>query len=154
VKEAVMKLVFLFVAALSFADKFDPFLGPEPIRSVLTVACAESGVPVGMAAGLLWSESGGDPKCITGTSWGYWQLNTLYHGYFSRTFWGGREFSEFDPIASTIIAVRYLAFLYHRRGVWWMALVDYKHGPYAKTPASPGIVKLCKDIAEGRWEDE
>jgi hypothetical protein len=145
-----MKLLFFLIATLSFADKFDPFLGPEPIRPIIMAACAETGVPVWIAAGLLWSESTGDPKCVTETSLGYWQLNSLYHDWFSKTFYGGRPFSEFDPVASTAIALRYLASLYKVRGTWWKALVDYKHGPNAKTPASPGIVKLCKDIAEGR----
>ncbi len=118
----------MLIAAAAFADKFDPYIGPEPIRPIIMAACAETGVPVYIAAGLLWSESGGDPKCVTETSMGYWQLNSLYHNDFSRMFWHGRQFSEFDPVASTAIALRYLASLYKRRGTWWQALVDYKCG--------------------------
>lgn len=147
-----MKIVFLFIATLSFGDKFDPFLGPEAIRPIIMSACAETGVPVHIAAGLLWSESGGSPDCITKKSWGYWQLNSECHDYFSIQFWHGRDFNEFDPVASTYIALRYLAFLHARTGIWWKALVFYKHGPNAKTPASAAIVKLCKTIAEGGFQ--
>ena len=91
-KEKELKAVFILCATLAFGDKYDRFLGPESIRDTIQEICAETGVPVNIAAGLLWSESGGDPKCVTDTSLGYWQLNRLYHKDFSRLFWYGAEF--------------------------------------------------------------
>lgn len=152
-----MKSLFLLVAALSWGDKFDPFLGPKDLRPIIQEACAETGVPVCIAAGLLWSESGGHQFEVTSykdaRGWhscaGYWQLNRDCHDWFSRTFWYGADFNEFDPQASTVIALRYLAWLYEKEGVWWKAIRDYKHGPWAKKPASKGIIALCKTIANG-----
>lgn len=148
-----MKLVFLLVATLTFADKFDQFLGVQPIRHVLSAVCAEMGVPVYIAAGLQVSEwHPGEPD--PGTCKGWWQLDTQYHAWYRDTFHDGVEFDEYDPIASTVVAVRYLAWLYRQNALktgrlqWWKALVDYKHG--WATPASPAIVELCKGIAEGR----
>jgi len=146
-----MKFVFLLIATLAFGDKYDQFLGREPVREAILLACAETGIPIHIAAGLQWSEwRPGEPE--VGTSRGWWQLNTKFHAYYRDKYNFGREFDEYDPVASTFVALRYLADLYRARGVFWRALVDYKHGPNAKTAAPDGIMKLCKAIAEGRLE--
>jgi len=143
----MIRTLFILVTALSWGDKFDPFLGPEPIRPLIQQVCAEEGIPVHIAAGLLWSESGGHQFEVTGTSKGYWQLNALFHDDYAMRFYDGKDFDEFDPVASTIIALRYLAYLHNKAGTWWKALVLYKHG--WATPASKAITALCELIANG-----
>ena len=145
-----MKGVLLLLTTMAFGDQYDRFLGPAPIRQLIMLECAEMGVPVHIAAGLLWSESGGHQYEVSGTSKGYWQLNALFHDDFSARFYGGRPFDEFDPVASTAIALRYLAWLHEQEGTWWEAILSYKTGQNGKRPASKAIVKLCHDIAKGK----
>lgn len=143
-----MKTIFLLIAALAFSDNFDQFLGPEPVRHAIFEACAETGIPIHIAAGLQVSEwHPGEPE--NGTSRGWWQLNTTFHAYYRDKFNHGIEFDEYDPVASTFVAIRYLASLYRTKGTFVSGLIAYKIGPNAKHQASPGIVKLCREISEG-----
>jgi soluble lytic murein transglycosylase-like protein len=124
------------------------FLGPVEFRPVIARYAAETGVPLYIATGLLWSESGGDSDAVSCSgSLGVWQLNPVWHGYFARTFNGGRPFSERDPVASTRVALRYLASLHHRFGSWSRALEAYKAGPNGRVPKH--IRKVCQAIARG-----
>lgn len=143
-----MKAFFLLLATMSFADKYDPYLGQHDVRDAIMAACAETGVPIYIAAGLQYSEYKPHDK-ERGDSRGWWQLNTTFHAYYRDRFNGGREFSEYDPVASTFVALRYLAHLHRQRGTWWGAIVDYKTGPNRKIPAPEWVVKLCKAIADG-----
>lgn len=143
-----LALLFALATTLGHADKLDQFFGIQPLRKIIYQTCMETGVPLWIAAGLQVSEwKPGEPQ--TGPGWGWWQLNVNYHEWFSQTFYGGRDFDEFDPVASTQIAIRYLAWLHDLDGTWWKALVDYKHGQNANKPASTAIVTLCKLIANG-----
>lgn len=135
-----MKL-FLFLVALS-AHALD-----RVPTKVVTAFAAESGIPLYIAQGLLMSESSNRINVINKTSNGPWQLNTLFHDYYRWKFNDFREFDEYDPISSTRIALRYLAFLHDRFGTWRKALTYYKCGTL---PVSDQIKEVVSSILDGR----
>jgi len=106
---------------------------------------SQTGVPVGIARGLMMSESGGDVTAVSRTGdLGAWQLNPKYHDYFRWRFNAGWEFHEQNVEASSRIALRYLASLHQRFGTWTRALEAYKCGPSGTAPEH--IVLLCRKI--------
>jgi hypothetical protein len=109
---------------------------------------SQTGVPVGIARGLMMSESGGDVTAVSRTGdLGAWQLNPRYHDYFRWRFNAGWEFDEVNVEASTRISLRYLASLHRRFGTWTRALEAYKCGPDRKVEDVPkDIVLLCRQI--------
>lgn len=143
-----VKIVFLLLTTLAFSDNFDQFLGVQPVRSAIFQACAETGIPIHIAAGLQVSEWHEGEKDL-GTCHGWWQLDSRFHAYYRDKFNHGVEFSEYDAVASTFVAIRYLAFIYKMKGTFVGALEGYKIGPYAKRAPSEAIVKLCRQISQG-----
>lgn len=109
---------------------------------------SQTGVPVGIARGLMMSESGGDVTAVSRTGdLGAWQLNPRYHDYFRWRFNAGWDFEEVNVEASTRISLRYLAALHRQFGTWTRALEAYKCGPYRKVEDIPEhIKKLCRQI--------
>ena len=109
---------------------------------------SQTGVPVGIARGLMMSESGGDTTAVSRTGdLGAWQLNPRYHNWFREAYNAGWQFDEKDVEASTRIALRYLAALHRQFGTWTRALEAYKCGPYRKVEDIPEhIKKLCRKI--------
>jgi soluble lytic murein transglycosylase-like protein len=106
---------------------------------------SQTGVPVGIARGLMMSESGGDVTAVSRTGdLGAWQLNPRYHDYFRWRFNAGWEFEEVNVEASTRISLRYLASLHRQFGTWTRALEAYKCGPSKSAPEH--IVLLCRQI--------
>jgi soluble lytic murein transglycosylase-like protein len=108
---------------------------------------SQTGVPVGIARGLMMSESGGDVTAVSRTGdLGAWQLNPRYHAWFRDTYNAGWEFEEQNVEASTRISLRYLAELHRRFGTWTKALEAYKCGPSGTAPEH--IVLLCRKIVK------
>jgi len=111
---------------------------------------SQTGVPIGVAVGLMLSESGGHLRAVSSTGdLGPWQLNPKYHQYFRETYNGNWQFDEFNAEASSRIALRYLADLHRRLGSWTRALEAYKCGAGRATDMVPMHIKvLCRRIAK------
>ena len=140
---AALLVAILTASPLSAVDQFTP---PAEVREALYFYSAEQGIPIYIATGLLWSESGGHRYAVNKTSKGYWQLNAVWHDDFALRFNRGRQFDEFDPVASTRVALRYLGALHRRFGKWVAAIAYYKTG--SVTPAGK-FVALARKIVRG-----
>jgi len=113
---------------------------------------SQTGVPIGVAVGLMLSESGGHLRAVSSTGdLGAWQLNPRYHDWFRWRFNAGWQFDEKDVEASTRIALRYLAALHRQFGTWTRALEAYKCGPERKVEDIPEHIKKLsrKIVREG-----
>jgi len=106
---------------------------PDKYVKIIFHYCAETGVPVYIATGMIWEESKWNEKAVSykkgkRVAGGLFQLSFRHHVEFRDKYNGGKEFSEYDPEANTRIALRYLASLIKRFGKFRPALNYYNSG--------------------------
>ena len=127
----------LFSTPLSYPG--DHEVAPSPYAAIVLKYCAETGVPVYIACGLIAEESSWDTNAVAwlkhklhtmGTAYagGLTGLAFAYHDEYKRKYNNGMEFDEFNPNDSIRIGLRYLSVLHDRFGTWRKALYFYACG--------------------------
>ena len=139
-----MKFLILF----TLLSPIHAQLIPEKYLPLVFHACAETGVPLYIADGVIREESNWDPLCQNKFAGGLMQLGFKYHAEFRDKYNGGQEFSEFDPEASVRIGLRYLAHLHDWLGTWRRALYFYNCGYSANVKKS--VRRYADRILEGK----
>ena len=101
---------------------------PDQYTRIVFHYCAETGIPVYIAVGIITEESGWNELARNKIAGGLMQLSFSNHAEFRDKYNNGREFSEFDPVANVRIGLRYYAHLYHWLGTFRKACYFYATG--------------------------
>ena len=139
----LMKSLFLLLAI-----QCSPAQGlvPDQYVKIIFHYCAETGVPLYIAAGMAKEESNWNPLARNKIAGGLFQLSFAHHAEFRDRYNGGKEFSEFDPVANTRIALRYVAHLYRHFGTYRKALTYYACG------YPSGVVRSVRELVSRELE--